>query len=83
MTQTKKPAGGTLTEEQNAFNRVLSLVRAAVEYPFRVVKRQFGLVKFRYRGLAKNAGQSMTLFAQANLWMARKRLLPLVGELRP
>ena len=49
----------------------------------RVVKRQFGFVKVRYRGLAKNTGQIMTLFALANLWMARKRLLPLLGEVRP
>jgi hypothetical protein len=36
-----------------------------------------------YRGLAKNTGQIVTLFALANLWLARKRLLPLVGEVRP
>lgn len=74
LTPTKKPAGGTLTDEQKAFNRMLSAVRAIVEHPFRVVKRQFGFVKVRYRGLAKNTGQIMTLFALANLWMVRKRL---------
>ncbi len=83
LTPTKKPAGGTLTVEQKAFNRMLSSVRAIVEHPFRVVKRQFGFVKVRYRGLAKNTGQIVTLFALANLWMARKRLLPLLGEVRP
>ena len=31
--------------------------RVIVEHPFRVVKRQFGFVKVRYRGLAKNTGQ--------------------------
>ena len=82
LTPTKKPAGGALTEEQKAFNRMLSSVRAIVEHPFRVVKRQFGFVKVRYRGLAKNTGQIVTLFALANLWMARKRLLSLVGEVR-
>jgi IS5 family transposase len=30
---------------------MLSVVRAIVEYPFRVVKRQFGFTKVRYRGL--------------------------------
>ena len=74
---------GELTEDQKAFNRMLSAVRAIVEHPFRVVKRQFGFVKVRYRGLAKNTGQIVTLFALANLWLARKRLLPLVGEVRP
>ena len=54
-----------------------------IEHPFRVVKRQFGFVKVRYRGLAKNTGQIVTLFALANLWLARKRLLPLLSEVRP
>ena len=54
-------------------------VRAKVEHPFRVVKRQFGYVKVRYRGLAKNAAQVPTLFALSKLWMARRRLLQLVG----
>ena len=50
-------------------------VRAKVEHPFRVVKRQFGYAKVRYRGLAKNTAQVLTLFALSNLWMARRRLL--------
>jgi IS5 family transposase len=40
-----------------------------------VVKRQFGYAKVRYRGLAKNTAQVVTLFALSNLWMARKRLM--------
>lgn len=83
LTPSKKPAGGALTDEQRALNKLLSAVRAIVEHPFRVVKRQFGFVKVRYRGLAKNTGQIVTLFALANLWLARKRLLPLLGEVRP
>jgi len=58
-------------------------VRAKVEHPFRVIKRQFGHVKVRYRGLAKNTAQLETLFALANLWMARKQLLVLDGQVRP
>jgi len=50
-------------------------VRAKVEHPFRVIKRQFGHVKVRYRGLAKNTAQWHALFALSNLWMVRKRLL--------
>jgi IS5 family transposase len=50
-------------------------VRAKVEHPFRVIKRQFGHVKVRYRGLKKNTAQLITLFALSNLWMARGRLL--------
>ena len=50
-------------------------MRAKVEHPFRVIKRQFGYVKVRYRGLAKNTGQLHTLFALSNLWMMRRTLL--------
>ena len=54
--------------------RIKASIRAKVEHPFRVIKRQFGHVKVRYRGLAKNTAQLHTLFALANLWMVRKRL---------
>ena len=50
-------------------------VRARGEHAFRVVKRQFGYLKVRYRGLTKNTGQPHTLFALANIWMVRRRLL--------
>jgi len=49
-------------------------IRAKVEHPFRVIKRQFGHVLVRYRGLAKNTAQLHTLFALSNLWMVRRRL---------
>ncbi|MGH6753060.1 MAG: IS5 family transposase [Bradyrhizobium sp.] len=58
-------------------------IRAKVEHPFRVIKRQFGYLKVRFKGLAKNTAQLQTLFALANLWMARKKLLLLTGGLRP
>ena len=54
-------------------------VRARVEHPFRVIKQQFGFQKTRYRGLAKNGAQLNTLFALANLWMARRRVLAMAG----
>ncbi|MFJ4445134.1 IS5 family transposase [Pseudomonas sp. NPDC089422] len=57
-------------------------VRAKVEHPFRVIKRQFGYVKVRFRGLAKNTAQLLTLFALSNLWMARRQLLTAAGEVR-
>jgi IS5 family transposase len=50
-------------------------IRAKVEHPFRVIKQQFGFSKVRYRGLAKNTAQIVTLFALSNLWMARRRLI--------
>jgi IS5 family transposase len=58
-------------------------IRAKVEHPFRVVKRQFGYTKVRFRGLAKNTAQVLTLFALANLWSARRKLLADTGQLRP
>ena len=51
------------------------MVRAKVEHPFRVIKRQFGHVKTRYRGLAKNRAQLFTLFALGNLFLVRKKLM--------
>jgi len=55
-------------------------VRAKVEHPFRVIKRQFGYTKVRFKGLAKNTAQVLTLFALSNLWMARRRILKLQGS---
>ncbi|MGH6611325.1 MAG: IS5 family transposase [Burkholderiaceae bacterium] len=54
-------------------------IRAKVEHPFRVLKRQFGFTKVRYRGLKKNTAQIVTLFALSNLWMARRQLLAAQG----
>ena len=54
-------------------------IRAKVEHPFRVLKRQFGYGKVRYRGLKKNTLQLTTLFALSNLWMARHQLLKAQG----
>ena len=54
-------------------------VRAKVEHPFRVIKRQFGYTKVRFRGLAKNTAQMITLFALSNLWMVRQHLLASAG----
>jgi transposase, IS5 family len=50
-------------------------IRAKVEHPFRVIKRQFGFIKVRYKGLKKNAAQLITLFALSNLWMVRGQLM--------
>ena len=61
-----------LTEQ---LEKVKAGIRARVEHPFRVIKRQFGHIKVRYRGLAKNTAQLHTLFALANLWMARRKLV--------
>ncbi|MCA3146127.1 MAG: IS5/IS1182 family transposase, partial [Rhodocyclaceae bacterium] len=36
----------------------------------------------RFKGLAKNTAHVVTLFALSDLWMARKRLLAMTGEVR-
>ena len=76
----KNPRERRYTER---WERYKASLRAKVEHPFRVIKRQFGYTKVRYRGLAKNAAQVLTLFALSNLWMARRRLLPTTGAVRP
>jgi IS5 family transposase len=60
-----------LDRMKDDFERTKASIRAKVEHPFRVLKQQFGHVKVRYRGLAKNTAQLHTLFALSNLWMAR------------
>jgi IS5 family transposase len=54
-------------------------VRAKVEHPIRVIKRQFGLMKVRFRGLAKNTAHVVTLFALSNQWMARRQLMAMAA----
>jgi IS5 family transposase len=58
----------------DTIERLKAGIRAKVEHPFRILKRQFGYVKTRYRGLVKNTAQITTLFALGNLWMMRKAL---------
>lgn len=57
-------------------------IRAKVEHPFRVIKRQFGLAKVRFKGLAKNTAHVITLFALSNLWMVRRKLIAMMGQVR-
>ena len=60
---------------RDELERVKARIRAKAEHPFRVIKRQFGHLKVRYRGLMKNTQQLHTLFALSNLWMMRRRIL--------
>jgi IS5 family transposase len=65
-----------LTVRQRAINRARSRTRARGEHVLHVVKRLWGFAKVRYRGLAKNLARAWTMFALANLYMARRQLLP-------
>ncbi|HTK63001.1 MAG TPA: IS5 family transposase [Pseudonocardia sp.] len=53
-------------------------VRAKVEHPFLIVKRDFGFTKTRYRGIGKNLNHLNMLFASAN-WLMRARAVTLTG----
>jgi IS5 family transposase len=64
-----------LRDWAQAVETAQSRVRAWVEHPFHVVKNLFRHKKLRYRGLAKNTAQLHTLFALANLVIAKKTLL--------
>ena len=65
-----------LTDYQKAINRSRSRCRARGEFAFHVVKRLWGFAKVRYRGLHKNTVRVLALFALANLYLVRRRLLP-------
>jgi IS5 family transposase len=55
-------------------------VRAKVEHPFHIIKNILGMKKARYRGLAKNTAQLLTLFGLANLLIAKRRLFALNAQ---
>jgi IS5 family transposase len=76
------PEGKTKRRLQ-AIETAKASIRARVEHPFRVIKRQFGYAKVRFRGLAKNTAQVLTLFALSNLWMARRQLMAMGAVVRP
>lgn len=73
----RRPARGVLSDYHRGLNRVRSRARARCEHVFRVVKCLWGFTKVRYRGLAKNTARLFTAFALANLYLLRRRLLPL------
>jgi IS5 family transposase len=77
MTCRRAKTKGGVDEEQRRKNRTKSRVRAKVEWPFRILKRIFGLTKVRYRGLKKNHEWLLAGFALVNLYRHRRRLAPL------
>ena len=71
-----------LYKAKRKIEKAKAQVRAKVERPFRVNKRQFGSTKVRFRGSAKSTAQLVTLFALSNLWMARRHILANAGGVR-
>ena len=70
----KAMAEGPRKEVAKALEKCKAQLRAYVEHPFHVVKNLFKHRKVRYRGLAKNTAQLHTLFALANLVIAKPAL---------
>lgn len=68
----------TMTDHDRAVESRKASVRAKVEHPFLIVKRDFGFTKTRYRGIAKNLNHLHMLFASAN-WLMRARAATLAG----
>jgi IS5 family transposase len=73
----RRPNGRTrLNNRWRKINRARSRTRARCEHPFRVIKQLWGFDKTRYRGIAKNLARAQTMFALANLYAVRHRLMP-------
>ncbi len=71
----KAMAEGLVKELSLLFEKAKAQVRARVEHPFHIIKNLFKHRKVRYRGLFKNTAQLHTLFALANLVIAKRSLL--------
>jgi hypothetical protein len=66
----------TMSDHDRAIESRKAAVRAKVEHPFLIVKRDFAFTKTRYRGIAKNLNHLQMLFASAN-WLMRARAVAL------
>lgn len=73
--QVKKLPEGEVKGLTQYAERLKASVRARVEHPFHIVKNLFGHRKTRYRGIAKNESQWRVLFALANVYMTRKKVM--------
>ncbi len=74
---------GALKDAAKHEEHMKAAVRSKVEYPLRVMKRQFVYQKVRFKGLAKNTAQILTLLALSILWIARRILLTAAGDVCP
>ena len=59
---------------ENRIEYFKASVRAKVEHPFRIIKRQFGYSTVRYRGLSKNTARLYELAAFSNLVICKNML---------
>ena len=75
FTQAKGSRHCNLTEAERSRNRNKSRARAKVEHQFGIIKRQFGFIRVRYRGLSKYTHRLFMACALSNLVMAKQTLL--------
>lgn len=73
----------TVGELMEKLEHAKASIRAKVEHPFHVVKNLFQHRKTRYKGLAKNTAQLFSLFAFANLVLARRWLCSAGSQVAP
>ena len=73
--------------EESGFGQLLrkleslkARIRSKVEHPFYILKNLFHYKKVQYKGLVKNTAQLHTLFALANLMIAKRKLLVLNSQ---
>ncbi|WVM88047.1 IS5 family transposase [Halopseudomonas pachastrellae] len=64
-----------LYKAKRKIEKAKAQVRAKVEHPFRVIKRQFVTPRCAFAAWPKTRRKLVTLFALSNLWMARRHLL--------
>jgi IS5 family transposase len=69
----------TMADPDRAAESRKGSVRAKVEHPFLIVKRDFRFAKTRYRGIAKNLHHLHMLFSLAN-WLMRARAVTIAGS---
>lgn len=68
----KKMEDGPEKQIMQRIEHCKASIRAKVEHPFHVIKNLFGHRKVRYRGMEKNQAQLFSLFALANLVLAKR-----------
>ncbi len=74
MTSRRTRYKNVVDQLQRRKNQTKARIRAKVEHPFGILKRVFGFVKVRFRGLKKNHDHLCAAFALVNLYLHRKRL---------
>ena len=66
-----------MAEPDRAAESRKASVRAKAEHPFLLVKRDFGVTRTRFSGLATNHNHLQVLFASAN-WVMRAHAVALM-----